>query len=321
MLRFLSHLLHDLESLTQTKGVLAKIEKCVHAVKNGTNLGDIFCDSANHQSLRAAFGDHDHAVGFQLIAKLALHDHTSRSFTIRVDIEGDRKLGFLFKTFGGWKQFDMVLEFHLPTDESGDVILFNPTNASHWKKIEFIPAGALATVHLRSKMAKRSIADEKLAADRFMTAFEMIQNQNDEALTPPNQISHAPSATPNTPAVTTNAVKKPTVKKAPAKKKYSTTGTPSLSFTVVVNKIDTFIHAGNAHLILSHIKNYAGAVQFSVMRGEKKKIQMDADTIWGAEIRNGETVVFDFFGPPPSDAFVKELAKKVNKYTQMDKVG
>jgi hypothetical protein len=99
-----------------------------------------------------------------------------------------------------------------------------------------------------------------------------------------------------------------------------TSGDPSYSFQVVVNKIDTFIHAGNAHLIMSHLAKYSGQVKMAVLREKKVNVQMDSDSIWSAEIRNGERVVYDFFGPPPSDDFVKELMSKTNKYTQMDKV-
>ena len=54
--------------------------------------------------------------------------------------------------------------------------------------------------------------------------------------------------------------------------------------------------------------------------GAKKKVSLDADSIWSAEIRNGETVLFEFFGPQPVPRLLKELARSVNKYTQMDKV-
>ena len=57
-----------------------------------------------------------------------------------------------------------------------------------------------------------------------------------------------------------------------------------------------------------------------VLRGRKVSVQLDPDSIWGLEIRNGERVVYDFYGPTPTEEFVKELASKTNKYTQMDKV-
>jgi len=97
-------------------------------------------------------------------------------------------------------------------------------------------------------------------------------------------------------------------------------GPASFSFKVLVNKMDTFVHAGNAHLICQQIKEYPGRITMSVLRAEKKGVSLDPDTIWSAEIRNGETVLYEFYGPVPAEDFVKELAKKTNKYTQMDKL-
>ena len=57
-----------------------------------------------------------------------------------------------------------------------------------------------------------------------------------------------------------------------------------------------------------------------VLRDKKEKVPLDVDSIWSKEIRNGETVKFEFFGDAPSEEFLKELANIVNAYTQMDKL-
>lgn len=101
-------------------------------------------------------------------------------------------------------------------------------------------------------------------------------------------------------------------------------GEPSFSFTVVVNKVDSIVHAGNAALILEWLKNYNGGVEMFVLRPESKTgrvlLEKNPDDIWAREVRNGEKMLFDFFGPVPSQEFLKELSIRVNKYTQMDKI-
>ncbi len=99
---------------------------------------------------------------------------------------------------------------------------------------------------------------------------------------------------------------------------------PSFSFKVVVNKGDTLVHAGNADLILELLKTFKGQVQMYVLRTEsaekKVQLQMISDDIWAKGIRNGEVMMFDFFGPTPSKEFLRELAVRVNKYSAMDKI-
>jgi hypothetical protein len=100
---------------------------------------------------------------------------------------------------------------------------------------------------------------------------------------------------------------------------------PSFTLTVVVSKVDTIVHAGNADLILELLKKYDGNVQMSVLRPEfesgRVRLEMSSDDIWAKEIRNGEKILFDFYGTVPTQEFCRELSIRVNKYTQMDKIG
>jgi hypothetical protein len=143
----------------------------------------------------------------------------------------------------------------------------------------------------------------------------------------PMQPTGAASVSAGKPAAKSQVVKprrKPVASSVTTHFARPTSGAPSgpvsFSFKVLVNKMDTFVHAGNAHLICEHIKGYPGRIVMSVLRAEKKAVSLDSDSIWSAEIRNGETVLYEFYGPVPAEDFVKELAKKTNKYTQMDKL-
>jgi hypothetical protein len=187
--------------------------------------------------------------------------------------------------------------------------VLNPQNQSHWRKIEKLPAGTLVTLYFKSTSAKRSRSQEELAIERLMAVFDVVQMES------------LPSFQTQTER------KKPVLRTKPSSPVFQLKGqaglptkTLSMSFQMVVSKMDTFIHAGNAHLIVSHLSNYPGRVEMFVIRGKKSKVQVDADSIWGAEIRNGETIVFEFYGPKPAEEYVRALVNKANKYTQMDKV-
>lgn len=99
---------------------------------------------------------------------------------------------------------------------------------------------------------------------------------------------------------------------------------PTLSFTVVVNKGDIIVHAGNADLILKLLKIYDGTVQMFVLRpdfdSDRIRLEMNSDDIWARAICNGEKILFNFYGPMPTQEFLRELSIQVNKYTQMDKM-
>jgi hypothetical protein len=244
--------------------------------------------------------------------KLALGTYLSKSFSVNALIEGSKKMAFLFRTLGGWKQFDCV--FVVYTQQG--ILLVNPQRKDHWEILEKIPAGTLVTVYLQTTQGKRSKAQEALALDRIQSVFELVQVRNDlhdQLPTPVIQMKNPPRPSPS-PAKPKSHL--------PSRSSQFNRGSQKLamSFRVVINKMDTFVHAGNAQLIVSHLAEYPGRVELYVLRPEKKKIQLDADSIWSAEIRNGETVYYEFFGPQPTEEFVKALASKTNKYTQMDKI-
>jgi hypothetical protein len=340
-LRHLDHCLTDRGSIAQLKGILDKIDKCCQALERNHNLADILQDPTNAESLQKLFGEEGHEIGVQLVLKIALRDYEIRSFSITAPVDGDRKIDFLFKTLGGWKQFDAVFTFQNQNKPGSPITIVNPRQREHWDELETIPEGTLVTIYVRTAALKRSRPQEKLAAERYQAVFDVVQSRADlqDTSFPAPVVQMNPHVRENGSAngqANGNGSTEAKAAPAPARKvarpttprvssfarrpSVSTSGPPAFSFQLVINKMDTFVHAGNAQMIVNHVQDYQGRVMMYVIRAERKPVQLDADSIWGAEIRNGETVLYEFFGPKPTDEFVKELAKKTNKYTQMDKM-
>jgi hypothetical protein len=311
-LTYLDACLSDREGLKSLQSALNVIERCCQGSDKKVNLGDILQDPANETALLNAFGTDGYRTGLQILLRLALENHAAKSVTIAKEISGKQKLGFLHRALGGWKGFHLVLCFQFESAAPRSILLLNPKKSHHWNSIPALPEGTLCTLYLRSE-SKKSTTQEKLAVERFEAVMDFLQNEA-EAL------EKAPA-----PVVQLHRDRKATEKQSAWKnraagKKTARLSAPTSTLKVVINKLDTFVHAGNAQLITSHLSGYGGTVKFFVSRGEKKAVSLDPDSIWSAEIRNGETVLFEFFGPPPAEDFLKELAKKVNKYSQMDKV-
>lgn len=345
-LRYLDPCLPDFNSVARLKNVIASIERCCQALQRDYNLADILNDPGNQSSLAKAFGE-EYDVGLQLVLKLALRDYEHVSTTLYRDIDGAGKLDFLHRSIGGWKQFDIVIAFHAyGQDPLHTIFAVNPMKREQWMALERVRAGTVANVYVRTKGPKRSTAQEELAAERIIAIFQTVQSMAEGVTLKPEpvvefgepaapQIAVVPqSSTGNgarpasrAPGMgSTSGVKAKARSTAPSFKNFSAGGpavssTPVQSLKIRINKMDVFVHAGNAHLIMTHLKDYQGRVEFFALRDKKQKILLDADSIWSAEVRNGETVLFEFFGVQPSEDFLKELAKKVNKYTQMDKMG
>ncbi len=325
MLRFLDPLLRSRDDLGRMRSFLEKTEKISAAVAKGANLGDIFSDPANLSSICKVVGDDDIESALTLITHIALQDYKTKSVTIRKKIEGLRQFGFLHRAVGGWKQFQTTVILRMPTGEDAHTILFNPLSEESWRGLETIPEGTQFTISLKTASGSRIATQENLALDRWEAVLDTVQDSGDQidrVPVPALEVTAAPKAvTPQKPRAVAAVPQRKSFYANSAPNPFTKpSGPPVLSFKVVVNKMDTFVHAGNAHQIISHMRDYAGKVLLFVMRGEKKAVQLDADSIWGAEIRNGETVLFEFFGPQPSEDWVKELGKRVNKYTQMDKI-
>lgn len=321
--RLLDQCLNSVQDLQALQLLLAKVERCCVAVQKGHSLADVLTDPDNTTSLARAFGTPENLLfGMQMIGRLALSQHAQKSFSITVGIEAPKKIEFLKRTFAGWKQFDCVLMVQfMENQDLTRIAWINPASPETWSELSVFPAGTLITAAIRTRGASKSSgrSQEELALERIEAAFEVVQHQE----TLPTAAPAAPVVAKPKPAIA--AVKKPVAPRKstnPFAKSASTGASAALSHSmqVVINKMDTFVHAGNAHLILTHAREYPGRIQISVLRAEKQKVNFDADSIWSAEIRNGETMVYDFYGPKPDDAFLKELAKRTNKYTQMDKV-
>lgn len=324
-LRFLDHCLTHLSEVKHLRQILEKIEKCSLAIQKKFNLADIVTDPGNRQSLSKLF-QNDFQTGLQLLTRVALQDHECLSLTLKKPISGPRKLDMLFRSLGGWRQFDMVILLQTPPST---ISILNPARQKHWISVGEIPVDTVITFFIKTTQGKRSRSQEKLALERAMTVFDTIQNISDSAIEKTPQVikleprktqAQKPAVKSSTKKFSSSVGSKFQIRNGSSMAPGASSSTPVMSFKVVVNKMDTFVHAGNAQLILTHIREYAGRVEMGVQRDKKYNINLDADSIWSAEARNGETVIFDFFGPKPSEEFLKELAKKVNKYTQMDKL-
>src|SRR6478735_7233246 len=130
---YLDQYLQDRESLKQLRTILDKVEKCCSALDRKLNLAEVLEDPANSKSLRELFGDDGFMTGIQLILKMALSDYRHGSYVTDQDIDGKKRLDFLYHSVGGWKQFDMVALFLNTTTrfsqegfESRTVQLVNP---------------------------------------------------------------------------------------------------------------------------------------------------------------------------------------------------
>lgn len=328
-LRFLDPVVRTPSDLTRLRGVMERADKIVTAVGKGMNLGDILGDAANVESIARATGADGLEEALMLIARLALDHYRVRTVTVRRPIDGQKKFDFIHRATSGWKQFHATLVVRRQTPNGVVLDIFNPARADCWQDQEAFTEGTQMTIALRMTGARVN-AQEDLALDRWEAVLDAVQDNGEHLERTPMPALEIKSAatTPTAVRKTTPARPAATAARKPAASAWgnSTTrhgavsGPPVLAFKVVINKMDTFVHAGNAHLIITHMRDYAGTVKLYVMRGAKHPVQLDADSIWGAEIRNGETVLFEFFGPQPAEEFVKELGKRVNKYTQMDKI-
>src|SRR4051794_27207173 len=124
-LRLLGECLPDRKALVQARGIIEKVEKCCTALKRNLNLADILRDGSNLQSIVQSFGQ-EYEAGMQLFLKWVLEEYTARTFTIHQPIQGRKKVEFLRRSVGGWRQFDVVLSLQMPDLPKHPVLLINP---------------------------------------------------------------------------------------------------------------------------------------------------------------------------------------------------
>lgn len=304
--------IEDIELIHKTT---AKILQCKNAIENEVNIGDILQDDDNYEALKELFKSEYHS-GIELILKTSLENNHMYSFNIDNEIDGEKKLEYFYRSVGGWKDFNITISLYNPKDTE-IIRVINPRRRQHWHNLLSITAGTVITLFLAPIRANANQRDINLACERYKAIFDYIQNSTEDWSKSINgRFSKSKQST--------NNEKKKDVKPRAQRtvveiEDYSNNLVKSINF--IISKIDTFIHAGNARLIVNHIREYKGIVKMFVLRGEKTPVRLDADTIWAKEIRNGETVVYDFYGKEvPSDSFLKELIIATNKYTQQDKL-
>ncbi|WP_141735760.1 hypothetical protein [Oligoflexus tunisiensis] len=285
---------------------LQKISRCCEGIKQGLSLGDIVNDPQNRKSLVSLF-DKQLPQALLAIANYSLQDQTQASSVLNKGIRAHRG-SYLYRALGGWKQFQITLVCTIVDDDGRfDVRLINAASRSDWERMQDLPAGTLVSVYLKTVKGEGTLAQESSALERVIELLDAVQFIPDEK----------PEFKPEQKAARTRQ----NVHNRSNGVSIDMT-TPVYSFDVKVNKLDTFVHAGNANLIARVIRQYPGQVTMTVIRENIEKVTVNSDSIWAASIRNGETIRYEFFGPqPPHEDFVKELAQATNKYTQMDKVG
>jgi hypothetical protein len=196
------------------------------------------------------------------------------------------------------KEIELVISMLFPEvvifgkEEQRKMILINPASRLHWSRLRRIPAGTLVTAFIPKDSMNDNFNKKKMHLKEVKKIFNVIQCN----------LKHLEEEW---------SLLESTQKGVQV---------PSFSLEVGINKTDTLIHSGNAQLIVNHIEKYSGNVAMFVLRGQREAVSIDIDSIWTKEIRNGEVVVFDFFGPKPKDDFIRDLKFKINKYTQMDKI-
>ena len=83
--------LTDRESVQALRLFLNKLDKCCAALNQRFNLADILQDEGNQKSLIQLCGSEGLGDATQLILRVALSHYQVLSFTLRREIEGDKK--------------------------------------------------------------------------------------------------------------------------------------------------------------------------------------------------------------------------------------
>jgi hypothetical protein len=317
-LKYLDLSLQSGSELSQLHSIIDKIGKVCSAVDKKMNLGDLLRYPQNLSSLQETFGTRNYPLGIQILTKLALEDYTYCSFKVNISISGRNKIDNIYRFTSKWDSFDSVLSIQHP-DNSG-IILLNLKNLEHFNEIEEIRESSLLTIYIKTKFGERNLSNEEEQATALKNHIKALQYTSEEEIEAREKVvsmenfkkRNGQKKASKTPSF--NNIMKNRLSMA------SQDQDPVSNLKVIVNKIDTVVHAGNAHLILEQVRSYSGVTEMFVLRDKKEKVLLNTDSIWAKDIRNGETILFEFYGEEPSQEFLKELAKSVNEYTQMDNV-
>jgi hypothetical protein len=331
VIKYLDQSIRDFDDLERAHKILQKVRRCREGVEQGYNLAEIIGGRSNEQMFAELFGE-ELDSGYEFLTRKVLLDYETTSVTIHNEISEDKKLVYIYRNMKTWKQFDWVFSvLHKTTDDIFFKVI-NPQESDDWKDLGEIPEGSVINIFIKNK--KGSNDDPKLqqALHKCVHLLDSIQDVNeshvfgveDEHVDKIYDLNRKRNIERKTGGSIEKArPKKKAKRKATPRRSAAKRGLKKLmgEASVVINKQDTFVHAGNAQLILGHCKKYDGRVEMFVMRGDREKVLMDADSIWAKEIRNGEEVIYEFHGfEKPSEEFVSELLEITNKYTQMDKM-
>jgi len=266
------------------------------------NLADIIYSKKYFSSISSLFHGNIY-LAIKLLCRVCLVDYTKRSISVDRQIDD---ASFLHDIIGKWNLFDMVISF-----EKDDLFLVNPSSGASRGKLDRIEPATSVNVYLtgRKKSHPREKEALELIVGFFLEGVETVCTDGREVLFSEYIVDKKPAPPPE------ETPMEPW--RAPPKREI---GRLSVSLKVRINKIDTFVHAGNADLIVECLSDYEGEPEMFVLRGGNKvPVMLNADDIWAKEIRNSEKVQFDFYGPKPSEGLLNKLYQSVNKYTQLDK--
>lgn len=266
------------------------------------NLADIIYSKKYFSSISSLFNGNIY-LAIKLLCRVCLVDYTKRSISLDRQIDD---VSFLHDIIGKWNLFDMVISF-----EKDDLLLVNPSSGASRGKLDRIEPATSVNVYLtgRKKSHPREKEALELIVGFFLEGVDTVCTDGREVLFSEYIVDKKPAPPPEETPME--------LWRAPPKKER---GRLSISLKVLINKIDTFVHAGNADLIVECLSDYEGEAEMFVLRGGNKvPVMLNADDIWAKEIRNSEKVQFDFYGPKPSEGLLNKLYQSVNKYTQLDK--
>ncbi|MBN1115332.1 MAG: hypothetical protein JXA66_08330 [Oligoflexia bacterium] len=321
VLSYLDLCVNSPEDIKSLRPVIERIDRCCEAVKGNMNLADILNDPKNMQSITSILNRNELVAGMLIILNTAMHDYEKFSFNTELGIQGEKKFEAFYRARLIFEKFDSVICIQVPEQYGYSIRLVNPQIRRHWTQLEIIPEGSIVTLYVKTSYGERDKKQEQSAGKVLKVLFETMQHApSEEELENHNNVIDMKSYKKTRCVKNGNSSQTPIFKKIINGNCIRPDEVPVSSLKVTVNKIDTVVHAGNAHLIIECLKGFDGRVLMFVLRGAKEKVLLNVDSIWAKEIRNGETVLFEFYDVCPDNELLKELAQAVNMYTQMDKI-
>ena len=281
--------LNSPQLLQDSLDLLAKLKKIREFVGQDYNAADILLAPKNYSQLENFFGA-DVQNGLKLFLNYAVADAARIEFNqVKETLQNTWMVKFA--------KSHADVQFTVCVEAEGLFWLGNPSKHENLRSLQKIPSGGLVSLSAFKKNVPRGDL-QKLLED-YRGVFE-------EQAFAGTYVAAAPTAT----AQVLESVEKP-----------AATGVQSKKVELTIQKLDTFVHAGNATMIVEHLRKYKGGkMRLFVYR--EKAVEIDPynfDALWSAQIKNGEEVAWIFPEKDPDPFFVKELLRCMTCYAQLDK--